>query len=218
MLHMRRFLFGAIATVTLGAVASSPALAQCQHGMRSGGSQPQQPSQQLLFQQTQQQLLTQQLLQQQLLQQQLSQQSQLQQSGLLPLGSPAYSQATFQQISTQNETGLQASLKDPRSQVRRLAAQAIGKKGLPLQDDLISLLTDPARSVRQAARHSLVKLAAAEVKRRAVAAHRSSKSRRIDFGPSASAGKTAQGRAAQKWREWWDNQTLARAALANGSG
>jgi hypothetical protein len=209
MQHIRRLLFGAAVTVFLGAVSCSVAYAQCRGGSRGGQSQPQQLNPQPLLQQ---QLLQQQLAQYQLVAQQLAQQSQLQQGFLQPSLSPINnSQTTLGQVSGQDTTTLQRFLKDPRKRVRRMAARLIGQRGLPLQEDLIGLLTDRVSSVRQAARHSLVRLAATEMKRRTSATgHRNSHRRRIDFGPSVDAGKEAQARAARKWHDWWDGQTLAR--------
>src|SRR5262249_12350572 len=77
-------------------------------------------------------------------------------------------------------------LQDPRQEVRRATARAIGSKFPTLAGDLIDRLGDDSAEVRAAAHEALVRLAKGE-----------------DFGP---AGTSAEAReeARKKWRAWWE--------------
>jgi hypothetical protein len=218
MLYIQRLLLSTIVPVAILGVVSSAAHGQCAGGGTRAGKPPvqqqlrqQQLVQQFMLQQlTQQQLLQYQLMQQQLTRQ-LRQQNLLQQSLLQDPNSPKTSlQTVIQQVSSQDEAALLTSLTHERDIVRLVAALVIGQRGLALHNDLIPLLTDRTEAVRQAARRSLVQLAAATQKQKAAeVARRYSSRRRIDFGPAANAGQAAQARAAEKWREWWDNKAIA---------
>jgi len=72
---------------------------------------------------------------------------------------------------------------------RFLAIQVIARRRLRLEKDLIKVLQDPDKTIRQAARNALVRIC-----------------RGTDFGPSAGASKRGLGRAVQQWRNWLDLQ------------
>jgi hypothetical protein len=67
-------------------------------------------------------------------------------------------QNMVQKMSTQSTGELAQALQDPQDTSRFLAALVIGDRQLPLQDNLIQLLTDRNDLVRQAARSSLIQL------------------------------------------------------------
>jgi hypothetical protein len=126
-------------------------------------------------------------------------------------------QRTISQLATQSESSLRMSLKDEDPLTRLSAAYVAGEKRLPLQADLIELLTDKNDAVRQAARLSLIKLSltAPESKdatgRTAKKGTKTAKkatqtARGIDFGPLPNADRAAQVKAARQWREWWDKK------------
>jgi hypothetical protein len=75
---------------------------------------------------------------------------------------------------------------DPDSFVRCVAVYAAAKRWMPVEKDLIDLLSDPQPCVREAARHGLVRL-----------------SRGNDFGPIDLSGKASQIEQAQaQWQRW----------------
>src|SRR5262249_16291263 len=111
-------------------------------------------------------------------------------------------------LSRKTESQLKEALNDPKYEVRFAAAWLIGSKKLPLQQELIPLLTDNNQYVRQAARRSLVLLGYYAKKNQKPAPTTASKSKPkepalVDFGPLPNAPKPAQTEAAQKWTEWW---------------
>jgi hypothetical protein len=191
----RRFSLGITAAIAILAFPFSAAQGQCcmnkGGGMSMGMGMPQGMGQ----------LMQQLLMQQQLL---LSQQK-------LPYQQPQANplQQALQQVANLDEIGLKDALKDKRETVRYAAVLKIGEKDLPLQDELIDLLTDPNDAVRQMARRSLIKLSLIPQKNKARSeGRRYYTPRRIDFGPAANASEAAQSRAAAKWRQWWDKNTV----------
>src|SRR5260370_10817297 len=89
-------------------------------------------------------------LQIQLMQRQYALQQQNSQTGIL--------QNTINQLATQSESAVRASLKDEQVLVRLSAAYVAGEKRLSLQDDLIKMLTDKNGTIRHVAPLILVKL------------------------------------------------------------
>jgi hypothetical protein len=168
--------------VVAGGPLIPSAHAQCNHG---GGMMPRLSG---MF--SPQQMLQQQMLQQQqmlLLQQQMQQQQQLQLT--------AKRDKDMRDLSDKGPDALRAALSDPKPEMRLLAAQAVGKYGPDLTNELIDLLTDDVAAVRQAARRSLVKI------------NNSAGRRSVDFGPAEGANKIAQKASAKKWRTWFDRAT-----------
>jgi hypothetical protein len=82
-------------------------------------------------------------------------------------------------------TDLKAKLKDERADVRAGAARAAANKGVHLESELINLLNDDERKVRQEAHQALVKL-----------------SKGKDLGPKEGAKEAERKEAQQEWREW----------------
>lgn len=76
--------------------------------------------------------------------------------------------------------------RDPRPEVRAAAAAAAGKQVRPDGEILLRLLQDQDRSVQQAARRALVRLAGGN-----------------DFGPGVGASPDQTRQAAASWRAWW---------------
>lgn len=76
-------------------------------------------------------------------------------------------------------------LNDEQPLVRFLAAHAVGRKRLPLEDRLMGLLSDPYPQVREAARQALVRI-----------------SRGNDFGPAQNASAKQLTQASEAWRQW----------------
>jgi hypothetical protein len=189
----RRFLLGITAIIAALAFPGSVAHGQCCMKKSGGMGMPggmDQLMQQMLMQQ--QWLLTQQQLQNQ------SQANPLQQA--------------LQQVSNLDETGLKDALNNKQDSVRLAAALMAGEKSLPLQEELINLLSDPNDKVRQMARRSLIKLSLIPQKNKARSEGRRYYSpRRIDFGPAPNASESAQTRAASKWREWWSKNNISSA-------
>jgi HEAT repeat protein len=92
-------------------------------------------------------------------------------------------------LSRQGVEGLREKLKDEQAVVREIAARLAGEKRFPLGAELIDLLSDDQRSVRESAHQALIRL-----------------NRGTDLGPSADAGERERSAAIQKWREWWAKQ------------
>jgi hypothetical protein len=78
-----------------------------------------------------------------------------------------------------------SKLKDEQPLVRWLAVQVAGRKRLPLERELIGLLSDPEPLVRQAAREALMRL-----------------SRGNDFGPLPTATAKQITQSLRAWRQW----------------
>jgi hypothetical protein len=78
---------------------------------------------------------------------------------------------------------LRKKLHDPQPAVRSLAMHLIAARRLPLEADLIDLLTDPG--TRSTAHDALVRLA-----------------RGADFGPIPGASRRSVDRSIEKWRQW----------------
>lgn len=79
---------------------------------------------------------------------------------------------------------------------RLIALQVIGRRRLPLEKELIDVLRDPDKMIRQTAHDALVRI-----------------SRGTDFGPSTGASKRGLGRAVEKWRHWLELQKSAKQAF-----
>jgi hypothetical protein len=149
--------------------------------------------------QQQQQLLQQQMLQQQQL---LMVQRQVQQQQLLQT---AKMDKDMRELADKGPDALKTALRDPKPEMRLLAALTVGKHGPDLSDELIELLTDEVAAVRQAARRSLVKI------------NNSAGRRSVDFGPAEGANKIAQKASAKKWRTWFDRATAKATTRKTGS-
>src|SRR5262249_5199677 len=80
---------------------------------------------------------------------------------------------------------LKTRLADDQPMIRWIAAQVVAQRRLPLESELIELLTDPSAEVREAARQGLVRL-----------------SRGCDFGPARRATTAQCTQAATAWRRW----------------
>lgn len=174
--------------ILLGGPVAHRARAQCSHGggfmpRYSQGGFPQQNLlqttllQQQMLQQQQQQLL---LVQQQVRQQQLLQTARLNRQ--------------MRDLADKGPEALKAALRDPKAEMRLLAALTVGKHGPALTDELIELLTDDNASVRQAARRGLIRL------------NTSAGRRNVDFGPAEGSNQVAQKISARKWRTWFEQQ------------
>jgi hypothetical protein len=138
------------------------------------------------------------LVQRQLMTQQLLSQ-QLQQSATL--------RSLLLRMSTADTEELKKTMKQDQAELRWAAAWTVGNRELPLQNELIALLSDRDPLVRQAARQSLVRLSAAVTARRGgKAGSRARTVRGVDFGPAANANPAARARAASRWRDWWNKQ------------
>ncbi|MHB1426853.1 MAG: HEAT repeat domain-containing protein [Gemmataceae bacterium] len=72
---------------------------------------------------------------------------------------------------------------------RFVAVQVISRRRLPLEKELIDVLSDPDKMVRQAAHDALVHIC-----------------RGTDFGPKAGVSKRGLARAVEQWRRWLDLQ------------
>jgi hypothetical protein len=135
----------------------------------------------------------------------------VQQYSLLQQTSPmANFQRTINQLATQGESSVREAMKDDDILTRLSAAYVAGEKKLPLQVNLIELLTDKADAVRQMARLSLIKqsiTAPPQAKNKTSQTAKKGNQpacRGIDFGPLPNANRAAQVKAARQWREWWD--------------
>jgi hypothetical protein len=91
------------------------------------------------------------------------------------------------QLSRLKKDALKEKFADDRAEVRAAAARVAGTKTLHFEKELIGLLSDEEKSVRQAAHDALVQLAGG-----------------ADFGPRADAGPADRKEAAEKWRAWLD--------------
>jgi hypothetical protein len=94
-------------------------------------------------------------------------------------------------LARQTPAVVKAKLTDDRAEVRAAAARAVAARGLRYGSELIELLTDSDKGVRQAARQALVRL-----------------SRGQDFGPEPGASEKEVSAAVQMWRAWWAKQGL----------
>jgi hypothetical protein len=81
-------------------------------------------------------------------------------------------------------------LKDDRAEVRAAAARAVATRGLRYGAELIDLLTDSDKGVRQAARQALVRI-----------------SRGQDYGPEPGASEDEVTAAVRDWSAWWTKQS-----------
>ena len=69
--------------------------------------------------------------------------------------------------------------------LRLIALQVISRRRVPVEKDLIEVLDDPDKTIRQAAREALVRIA-----------------RGTDFGPSLTATKRGVAQSIERWRDW----------------
>ena len=69
--------------------------------------------------------------------------------------------------------------------LRLIALRVISRRRVPVEKDLIEVLDDPDKSIRQAAREALVRIA-----------------RGTDFGPSLTATKRDVAQSIDRWRDW----------------
>jgi hypothetical protein len=97
-------------------------------------------------------------------------------------------------------------MKDSDVVTRLSAAYVAGEKRVPLQADLIALLTDKNDAVRQVARLSLIKLSMSAPPPKTVKKGTQPACRGMDFGPLPNANRAAQAKAVRQWYEWWDKR------------
>jgi hypothetical protein len=172
----------ALCALVAGGFSSNGLQAQCCHGGMRPGLSPGLIAQQLLQ--------TQQLLQQQQLLLQVQQQQLLQTARL---------NRQIDELAKQGPEAIKSALKDPKPEMRFIAALAAAKNGPGLEKELVERLTDDNASVRQAARRGLVTLST-------VRDGKPNRRRSVDFGPTPTANRTAQKTAARKWSDWLDRQ------------
>jgi hypothetical protein len=124
------------------------------------------------------------------------------------------------QLATQSDSSVREAMKDDEVLTRLSAAYVAGEKRLPLQADLITLLTDKNDTVRQVARLSLIKLSLTApppqaVKKSTQATRKPIQTtkkgtqtacRGMDFGPLPNANRADQVKAARQWQQWWDKR------------
>ena len=93
-----------------------------------------------------------------------------------------------QVLSAQDAEKVKEFLKNTNSRaiVRSTAARVAGERQLPLGKELINLLSDDSREVREAAHQALVQLNGDK-----------------DLGPAPDATNAERLAAIKKWREWW---------------
>lgn len=99
------------------------------------------------------------------------------------------------QMSTASTATLKQALLSPDPLYRVLAAQMIGIRKLPCQEELIKLLSDSNPYVRQAARQSLVQLS-------------ESANKKADFGPAPGASESETKEAAASWKNYWQTVSV----------
>lgn len=92
-------------------------------------------------------------------------------------------------LSRQDGPILKEKLKDERAEVRAAAARSVGTKGLHFEKELIHLLADESKEVRQSAHQALVKLNPG-----------------TDFGPDRNATESERANAVQEWSDWLAKQ------------
>jgi len=118
------------------------------------------------------------------------------------------------EMSNKPEDELKAALKDTKSENRVAAAWAVSDKKLPLQKELIEMLTDKDADVRMSARRSLIVLSFNilnpdwEAQQAALAAGKKPPKpvkdpKSVDYGPERDAGKSGQVSAQKKWTQWF---------------
>jgi hypothetical protein len=93
-------------------------------------------------------------------------------------------------LARQSTTAIKAKLKDDKAEIRAAAARVVGKTAPALGGEVINLLTDDEKMVRDAAHEALVKL-----------------NRGTDLGPEANARDEDRAAAVKKWRDWWTKQS-----------
>jgi hypothetical protein len=91
------------------------------------------------------------------------------------------------QLARLKKEALKEKFSDDRAEVRAAAARVAGSKTLHCEKELIGLLGDDDKPVRQAAHDALLRLAGG-----------------TDFGPHPDASPAERKEAAQKWRAWLD--------------
>ena len=94
------------------------------------------------------------------------------------------------QLSRLKKDALKEKLKDDHAEVRAAAVRVAASKDYHLESELIGLLGDDDKSVRQDAHEALVKLAKGK-----------------DFGPRRDANPADRKEAAEKWRAWLDQRS-----------
>jgi hypothetical protein len=98
-------------------------------------------------------------------------------------------QSLIRDLSREDLPDIAKKFKDPQPMVRWLAIQVAAKYWLPLEKEIIELLTDRDPAVKAAAHQALVRL-----------------SRGTDLGPSANPAPVQITKAQEAWRHWLDRQ------------
>ena len=96
-------------------------------------------------------------------------------------------------LTRQPASVVKGKLKDDRAEVRAAAARVTGNRRLRYGAELIELLKDSEKDVRQAARQALVRL-----------------SRGQDYGPHPGASEDEVTAAVRDWTAWWQKQSTQR--------
>jgi HEAT repeat protein len=169
-------ILSALCTMAAYGLGTGSTHAQCHRG---GGSHPQMSQGFPMWQMMQQQMLTQQQ------QQQMLQTAKLERQML--------------ELAKEGPEALKTALKSNNPQMRLIAVLTVGKHGPALPNELIDRLTDDDASVRQAARRGLISLST-------MRKGQPNKGRGVDFGPAATANRTAQQTAARRWHTWFERQ------------
>jgi hypothetical protein len=102
-------------------------------------------------------------------------------------------QPIVRELVHEEQDTIATKLHDDDPWVRYVAVHVAAKKWMPVEKDLITLLTDPYPAVRDAARQALVRL-----------------SRGNDFGPLPNALPVQVTQAQEQWQTWLDLQTTIR--------
>jgi hypothetical protein len=102
-------------------------------------------------------------------------------------------QALLRELAIEEPSTVAKKLQDSDPWVRWVAIHAASKKWMPLEHELIELLSDPYPAIRETARQALVRL-----------------SRGNDFGPLPKAKQAQITQAQEQWQSWLDLQTAVR--------
>lgn len=108
----------------------------------------------------------------------------------------------IRELAGKGPEAIEAALRDPKAEMRWVAALVVGERGPFRPNQLIKLLSDANPYVRQAARQGLVRLST----RVSTREDKLRSPRSVDFGPAPNARPSAQKAAARKWTAWFEKQ------------